>query len=124
MRLILPQCGTMAPHQEVPTTSRLLSDPLMTGYNTLGVFQKCCYSYSITKHIFVFSTPITTATSLVAIAFDKGVIIAGDTLGSYGSLARFRNCSRILRINDNVILGASGDFADFQYVKDLIEQKT
>lgn len=67
--------------------------------------------------------PVTTATSIVALAFDKGVIIAGDTLGSYGSLARYRNCPRVLKINDNIILGAGGDYGDFQYVKDMIEQQ-
>ncbi|XP_018324354.1 proteasome subunit beta type-4 [Agrilus planipennis] len=67
--------------------------------------------------------PVTTGTSVVAVCFKNGVIIAGDTLGSYGSLARFRNCPRIIKVNDNIILGAGGDYGDFQYVKDLIEQK-
>lgn len=71
----------------------------------------------------IYRAPITTATSIVAISFNKGVLIAGDTLGSYGSLARFRNCPRVIKVNDNVILGAGGDYADFQYVKDFIDQK-
>lgn len=66
---------------------------------------------------------MTTATSIVAFKFDEGVIIAGDILGSYGSLARFRNCPRVMTVNENIILGAGGDYGDFQYVKDLIEQK-
>lgn len=70
-----------------------------------------------------YRAPVTTATSIVAITFNKGVLIAGDMLGSYGSLARFRNCPRIMKVNDNVILGAGGDYADFQYVKDFIDQK-
>lgn len=64
-----------------------------------------------------------TSTSIVAFRFDKGVIVAGDTLGSYGSLARYSNCPRIFKVNDNIILGAGGDYGDFQYVKDMIEQK-
>ncbi|XP_060531486.1 proteasome subunit beta type-4 [Cylas formicarius] len=67
--------------------------------------------------------PVTTSTSLVAIVYDKGVVVAGDLLASYGSLARYRNCPRICKINNNIILGASGDYADFQYVKDFVEQK-
>lgn len=67
--------------------------------------------------------PVTTATSILAITYDKGVAIAGDLLGSYGSLARYRDCPRVLKINDNIILGAGGDYADFQYVQALIEQK-
>lgn len=73
--------------------------------------------------IILHRAPVTTATSVVALAFDKGVIIAGDTLASYGSLARYRNCPRILKVNENIILGAGGDYGDFQYVKDMIEQQ-
>lgn len=55
--------------------------------------------------------------------FDEGVVIAGDMLGSYGSLARFRNCPRVLKVNNNIIVGAGGDYGDFQYLKDIIQQK-
>lgn len=67
--------------------------------------------------------PITTGTSVLGITFEGGVAIAADILGSYGSLARFRNCPRIMHVNDNIILGAGGDYADYQYLKDVIEQK-
>ncbi|KAG1684712.1 Proteasome subunit beta type-4 [Nymphon striatum] len=67
--------------------------------------------------------PITTGTSVLGITFNGGVMIAADTLGSYGSLARFRNCPRVLRVNDTTILGAGGDYADYQFVSSIIEQK-
>ncbi|KAL1513023.1 hypothetical protein ABEB36_002508 [Hypothenemus hampei] len=67
--------------------------------------------------------PVTTSTSILALAYDKGVIVAGDLLASYGSLARYTNCPRIFKVNNNIILGASGDYADFQYVKEFVEQK-
>ncbi|KAJ8895133.1 hypothetical protein PR048_000458 [Dryococelus australis] len=67
--------------------------------------------------------PITTGTSVLGIKFDGGVAIAADILGSYGSLARFRDCPRIIKVNKNIILGAGGDYADYQYLKDIIEQK-
>ncbi|CAG2054757.1 unnamed protein product [Timema podura] len=67
--------------------------------------------------------PITTGTSVLGIKFNGGVVIAADILGSYGSLARFRDCPRVMKVNDNIILGAGGDYADFQYLKDIIEQK-
>lgn len=44
------------------------------------------------------------------------MIIAADMMGSYGSLARFRSISRLLKVNDTTMLGASGDYADFQYL--------
>lgn len=50
-------------------------------------------------------------------------MLAGDMLGSYGSLAKFRSVERIIKVNDTTILGASGDIADFQHLKALIEQR-
>ncbi|XP_077284810.1 proteasome subunit beta type-4 [Arctopsyche grandis] len=73
-----------------------------------------------TKHS---QAPITTTTSVIALKFDGGVMMAADTLGSYGSLARFRNCPRLVKLNESIIIGASGDYADFQYLKDIMERK-
>ncbi|XP_029437128.1 proteasome subunit beta type-4 [Rhinatrema bivittatum] len=67
-------------------------------------------------------SPMVTGTSVLGVKFSGGVIIAADTLGSYGSLARFRNISRIMKVNDNTMLGASGDYADFQYLKQVLDQ--
>ncbi|KAF3833443.1 hypothetical protein F7725_024647 [Dissostichus mawsoni] len=66
--------------------------------------------------------PMVTGTSVLGVKFTGGVIIAADMLGSYGSLARFRNVSRLMKVNDNTILGASGDYADYQHLKHIIEQ--
>ncbi|CAI5798576.1 proteasome subunit beta type-4 [Podarcis lilfordi] len=67
-------------------------------------------------------SPMVTGTSVLGVKFNGGVMIAADMLGSYGSLARFRNISRIMKVNDSTVLGASGDYADFQYLKQVIEQ--
>ncbi|CAH0404302.1 unnamed protein product [Chilo suppressalis] len=69
------------------------------------------------------ANPITTTTTVIGLKFDKGIVIAADTLGSYGSLARFRDCPRVMKVNDLILLGSGGDYADFQYLKDIIEQK-
>ena len=50
-------------------------------------------------------------------------MLAGDMLGSYGSLAKFRSIERIIKVNESTILGATGDIADFQHLKAIIEQK-
>uniref|UniRef100_A0A8C0I993 Proteasome subunit beta n=1 Tax=Bubo bubo TaxID=30461 RepID=A0A8C0I993_BUBBB len=63
-----------------------------------------------------------TGTSVLGVKFSGGVIIAADMMGSYGSLARFRSISRLLKVNDTTMLGASGDYADFQYLKQIIDQ--
>lgn len=67
-------------------------------------------------------SPTVTGTSVLGVKFAGGVMIAADTMGSYGSLARFRGISRLLKVNDTTMLGASGDYADFQYLKQIIDQ--
>jgi len=67
--------------------------------------------------------PITTTTSVLAMKFDGGIVMTADTLGSYGSLARFPSCTRIVNVNKNILIGVSGDYADFQYLKDIVQQK-
>lgn len=66
---------------------------------------------------------MTTGTSVIGIQFKDGILIAADMLGSYGSLARFRNLERIMKVNKNIILGAGGDYADYQSLKSSIEKK-
>ncbi|XP_001601321.1 proteasome subunit beta type-4 [Nasonia vitripennis] len=68
-------------------------------------------------------SPMTTGTSVIGLQFKDGIVIAADVLASYGSLARFRNCERVIKVNDNIILGAGGDYADYQYLRSIIEQK-
>ncbi|XP_042896109.1 proteasome subunit beta type-4 [Parasteatoda tepidariorum] len=67
--------------------------------------------------------PIVTGSSVLGIAYDKGVMICADTMGSYGSLARYFDCPRVLQVNKQIILGAEGDYADFQYLTGVIEQQ-
>lgn len=55
--------------------------------------------------------------------YDGGVVIAADTLGSYGSLARFTEIERVIKVNETTMVGAGGDFADFQFLSDIIRQK-
>ncbi|CAK7297877.1 proteasome subunit beta type-4 [Vulpes vulpes] len=76
------------------------------------------YGGSVTRT----QNPMVTGTSVLGVKFEGGVVIAADMLGSYGSLARFRNISRIMRVNDSTMLGASGDYADFQYLKQVLGQ--
>ena len=49
--------------------------------------------------------------------YDGGVLIAGDRLGAYGGLHRFRDIDRMVRLNENVLLTYTGDVADFQALK-------
>lgn len=66
--------------------------------------------------------PTVTGTSVLGLKFQGGTIVAADTLGSYGSMARFRNISRIMKVNDWSIMSAAGDYADFQYLQEELQQ--
>lgn len=46
----------------------------------------------------------------MAVKYDKGVMIAADTLASYGQLARYKDIKRIIKVGDRTIMGASGTF--------------
>lgn len=68
--------------------------------------------------------PIVTGSSVVAIRCADGVVMASDTLASYGSLARFRDVSRLFKATDSCVLGVGGDISDFDQLKNYIEQAT
>ncbi|KAL2887979.1 proteasome endopeptidase complex, beta subunit [Ceratocystis lukuohia] len=60
--------------------------------------------------------PIVTGTSVIAIKFDKGVVIAADNLASYGSLARFTNVKRLRPFASTAVVGFGGDVSDMQFL--------
>lgn len=64
--------------------------------------------------------PIVTGTSVLAMKYDGGVILAADTLGSYGSLARYKDIRRLHKVNSTTVLGAGGDISDYQYIQDML----
>lgn len=61
--------------------------------------------------------PITTGTSVLGIVFDGGVLLAADTLLSYGSMVKSFNTPRLYSIEDRILLGASGEYSDLQEIK-------
>ncbi|KAI5923293.1 20S proteasome subunit [Camillea tinctor] len=61
-------------------------------------------------------SPIVTGTSVVAMKFKDGVVMAADNLASYGSLARFTDVKRIRTFADTSIIGFGGDVSDMQYL--------
>merc|ERR1712147_303807 len=67
--------------------------------------------------------PATTGGAILAIKYDKGVTCAGDTLGAYGGLHRFRDIRRVLKLNDRVLITYTGDVADFQHIQETLEDE-
>jgi len=66
--------------------------------------------------------PIVTGTSVLAIKYKDGVMLAADTLASYGSLARFRDVERLRKLGDFTLIGGTGDYSDFQYIMKTLDE--
>jgi len=68
--------------------------------------------------------PIVTGASVLAVKYNDGVMLMADTLGSYGGLAMFKSIERIKSINSQTIIGASGEYSDFQYIQRILTKLT
>lgn len=68
--------------------------------------------------------PMVTGSSIIAMRCADGVVLASDTLASYGSLARFREVSRMHKATERCVIGVGGDFSDFQEIKMMIDKET
>ncbi|BGP28686.1 Proteasome subunit beta type-7 [Rhodotorula toruloides] len=65
--------------------------------------------------------PIVTGTSVLGLKYKDGVMLAADCLASYGSLARFKDVRRLHKVSNSTMIGASGDMADFQQIKRMLQ---
>lgn len=66
--------------------------------------------------------PIITGTSVLGIKFKDGIILAADNLGSYGSLLRFNNIERLIKVGKETIVGISGDISDLQQIERILSE--
>ncbi|CAJ1354956.1 unnamed protein product [Effrenium voratum] len=66
--------------------------------------------------------PIVTGASVIGLKYKDGVIVAADTLASYGSEARYKDVCRLKKVGEYTLLGGGGEFSDFQYVSDLLDE--
>ena len=64
---------------------------------------------------------ITTSGSIVAAKYDKGILLASDMSICYGSSFKFANVSHFVELTPTCVIGASGEFADFQELSDIIK---
>ena len=60
---------------------------------------------------------------MLGIKYKDGVLLASDTLGSYGSMARYMDVTRIHPLTTNTAIAASGEISDFQYLTDTLDAK-
>jgi 20S proteasome subunit beta 7 len=67
-------------------------------------------------------SPIVTGATVIAVKYDGGVLVAADTLASYGSQARYKDFVRMRPVGSYSLLGASGEMSDFQYMGKMIDE--
>jgi len=67
--------------------------------------------------------PIVTGASVLGVKYNGGVMLAADTLLSYGSMAKTMDASRLIEI-DQTLIGASGEYSDFQAIQEMLEAKS
>mmetsp|Transcript_1145 Transcript_1145/g.2438 ORF Transcript_1145/g.2438 Transcript_1145/m.2438 type:complete len:283 (+) Transcript_1145:50-898(+) len=91
------------------TTSCSCNPSLITTSTTLQTGSRTMSTQRTTR-------PITTGTSVIGIVYDGGVMLAADTLLSYGSMAKSFDTPRIYSIEDRILLGASGEYSDLQEI--------
>ena len=61
-----------------------------------------------------------TGTSVLALKYVGGVMMSADTLGSYGSLARYTELRRMRAVGAFALVGAGGEYSDFQAILDML----
>lgn len=65
--------------------------------------------------------PMITGTSVIAIKYNDGIVMAADHMGSYGSLMKLDDLQRIIPVGNSSVCGISGDISDFQYIERLLD---
>lgn len=65
--------------------------------------------------------PIVTGGSVLGIKCADGVVLACDSLASYGSLARFQRVSRMHQPAADMVLAGGGEYSDFQELKRAVD---
>jgi len=71
----------------------------------------------------VTTNPMVTGGSVLGLKYSDGILLCSDTLGSYGSLALFKEIPRIAAIGQSTLIAASGEYSDFQEIVRLLQQK-
>ena len=66
---------------------------------------------------------VNVGSSVFGLKYKDGVMIAADTAISYGGMCKIKDARRIMKLNDEVAFGCSGEMADAQMLKKELEKK-
>jgi len=67
--------------------------------------------------------PSVTGSIILGLRYKDGVIMACDTMGSYGGLRKYKDINRIITVNEQCMVAASGDVADFIELERMIMEQ-
>ncbi|OAG29742.1 2S proteasome subunit beta 7 [Nematocida displodere] len=62
----------------------------------------------------------TMGTSVLAIKYADGVMVASDTQASYGSYAKYKGIERVAELAPTTLLASSGEYSNFQELKNRL----
>ncbi|KAI0808126.1 proteasome endopeptidase complex beta subunit [Fomes fomentarius] len=91
-------------------------------YGTYPIHQRPAAIDTFAEGVQRTQQPIVTGTSVLAIQYKDGIMMAADNLASYGSLARFKDIQRLHPVGTSTVIGASGDMSDFQAIQSLLDE--
>ena len=66
---------------------------------------------------------VNVGTSVMAVKYQGGVMMAADTAISYGNMRKIKDARRIEKLNDECIFASSGEMADFQELAKQLRQR-
>ncbi|KAK9990523.1 hypothetical protein SO802_025508 [Lithocarpus litseifolius] len=70
----------------------------------------------------LYKNPYVTGTSVVAIKYKDGILMAADMGGSYGYTLRYKSVERLKPVGKHSLLGASGEISDFQEILRYLDE--
>jgi 20S proteasome subunit beta 7 len=59
---------------------------------------------------------------VLGIKYKGGVMLAADTLCSYGTMAKYKDARRLVTVNPKTLIGGGGEYSDFQAVTELLKR--
>uniref|UniRef100_A0A0G4H5M7 Proteasome subunit beta n=1 Tax=Chromera velia CCMP2878 TaxID=1169474 RepID=A0A0G4H5M7_9ALVE len=64
--------------------------------------------------------PYVTGASVLGVVYKDGVMMAADARVSYGRMELAKTVPRFIKVNETTAVGMSGEYSDFQYIKQLL----